>query len=155
MEVTMFHNKSRHQRHKGPLAEINVVPYIDVMLVLLVIFMATTPLLSQGINVNLPKAQAQTISQSQEPIIVSVDGEGHFYLNTSVHPDVVLDETQLGQEVRQQLALAQQKNQVRQVFVKGDKNVNYGKVVGAMVLLQKAGAINIGLITESPNKLAA
>lgn len=151
----MFHNKSRHQRHKGPLAEINVVPYIDVMLVLLVIFMATTPLLSQGINVNLPKAQAQTISQSQEPIIVSVDSEGHFYLNTSVHPEVALDEAQLSQAIRQQLELAQQKNQVRQVFVKGDKNVNYGKVVGAMVLLQKAGAINIGLITESPNKLAA
>lgn len=154
MEITMFHPKSRHQRHKGPLSEINVVPYIDVMLVLLVIFMVTTPLLSQGIKVNLPKAQAQTIAQSQEPIIVSVDSEGHFYLNTVTHPEVALDEAQLSQEVRQQLQLAQQKNQVRQVFVKGDKNVNYGKVVGAMVLLQKAGAINIGLITESPDKSA-
>lgn len=151
METTMFHHKFRHQRHKGPLSEINVVPYIDVMLVLLVIFMVTTPLLSQGIKVNLPKARAQTISQSQEPLIVSIDNKGHFYLNTSVHPSVALDGVQLGQEVRQQLQLAQQKNQVRQVFVKGDKNVNYGKVVGAMVLLQKAGAINIGLITESPD----
>ncbi|MES2997829.1 MAG: protein TolR [Pseudomonadota bacterium] len=145
----MFHNKSRHQRHKGPLAEINVVPYIDVMLVLLVIFMVTTPLLSQGIKVNLPKAQAQAIAKSQEPLIVSVDREGHFYLNTATHPEVTLDETQLSQEVRQQLQAAEQKKQIRQVFVKGDKNVNYGKVVSAMVLLQKAGAVTIGLITES------
>jgi biopolymer transport protein TolR len=149
MGIIMFHpHKSLHQRHKGPLSEINVVPYIDVMLVLLVIFMVTTPLLSQGVKVNLPKASAQTITQSQEPIIVSVDGEGHLYLNTTLHPDVVLDEVQLSQEVRQQLQLAQQKNQVRQVFIKGDKQVNYGRVVGTMVLLQKAGASNIGLITE-------
>ena len=147
----MFQNKSRHQRHKGPLADINVVPYIDVMLVLLVIFMATTPLLSQGIKVNLPKAQAQTISQAQEPLIVSVDSEGHLYLNTAAHPQVALDENQLRQEVSQQLQLAEQKKQPRQVFVKGDKNVNYGKVVSAMVLLQKVGAVNIGLITESPD----
>lgn len=148
----MFHNKSRHQRHRGPLAEINVVPYIDVMLVLLVIFMVTTPLLSQGIKVNLPKAQAQTISQSQAPLIVSVDAESHFYLNTALNPKMALDETQLNQAVRQQLQLAAQKKQQRQVFIKGDKQVNYGTVVSTMVLLQKAGAINIGLITESPDK---
>jgi biopolymer transport protein TolR len=148
----MFQNKSRHQRHKGPLAEINVVPYIDVMLVLLVIFMATTPLLSQGIKVNLPKAQAQTIAQSQEPLIVSVDSAGHLYLNTAEHPDIALDENQLSQAVSQQLQLAEQKKQHRPVFVKGDKSVNYGKVVSAMVLLQKAGAMNIGLITETPTK---
>ena len=148
----MFQNKSRHQRHKGPLAEINVVPYIDVMLVLLVIFMVTTPLLSQGIKVNLPKAQAQTISQAQEPLIVSVDSAGHLYLNTAPRPQVALDEDQLRQAVIQQLQLAEQKKQHLPVFVKGDKHVNYGKVVSAMVLLQKAGAINIGLITESPDK---
>jgi biopolymer transport protein TolR len=148
MEIHMFHNKSRHQRRKGPLAEINVVPYIDVMLVLLVIFMVTTPLLSQGVKVNLPKAQAQTITQSQEPLIVSVDSTGHLYLNTATHPDMAIDESQLQQEVSKQLALSEQKKQKRQVFVKGDKNVNYGKVVSTMVLLQKVGAINIGLLTE-------
>lgn len=144
----MFHNKSRHQRHKGPLAEINVVPYIDVMLVLLVIFMVTTPLLSQGVKVNLPKAQSQVMAPSQEPLIVSVDSVGHFYLNTAAHPEVAMDESQLQQEVSQQLALSEQKKQQRQVFVKGDKNVTYGKVVSVMVLLQKAGAVNIGLLTE-------
>lgn len=148
----MFHLKSRHQRHKGPLAEINVVPYIDVMLVLLVIFMVTTPLLSQGIKVNLPKAQAQTIASVQEPLIVSIDGEGHFYLNSTLHPEVALDETQLAQAVSQQIQMAQEKNSNRSVFIKADRSINYGKVVSAMVLLQKAGAVNIGLITESPDK---
>jgi len=149
----MFQNRSRYQRHKGPLADINVVPYIDVMLVLLVIFMVTTPLLSQGIKVNLPQAQAQTITPSQEPLIVSVDQAGHLYLNTSVHPEDALAETQFSEAVSQQLQMAQQKKQIRQVFIKGDKNVNYGTVVSAMVLLQKAGAVNIGLITESPEIL--
>lgn len=144
----MLHNRSRHQRHKGPLAEINVVPYIDVMLVLLVIFMATTPLLSQGVKVNLPKAQSQTIAQSQEPLIVSLNREGQLYLNTSTKSEVALSEAQLSQLVRDQLQLAEQKKMMRQVFVKADKDVNYGKVVRAMVLLQKAGAVNIGLITE-------
>ena len=144
----MLHNKFRHQRHKGPLAEINVVPYIDVMLVLLVIFMVTTPLLSQGIKVNLPKAQSQTITQSQEPLIISINQEGQLYLNTATKPEVALSEVQLSQLVREQVQLAEQKKIMRQVFVKADKDVNYGKVVRAMVLLQKAGAINIGLITE-------
>jgi biopolymer transport protein TolR len=148
----MLPNRFRHQRHKGPLAEINVVPYIDVMLVLLVIFMATTPLLSQGVKVNLPKAQSQTIAQSQEPLIVSLNREGQLYLNTSMKSEVALSEAQLSQLVREQLQLAEQKKMMRQVFVKADKDVNYGKVVRAMVLLQKAGAVNIGLITETELK---
>ena len=145
----MLHNEFQHKRYKGPLAEINVVPYIDVMLVLLVIFMVTAPLLSQGIKVNLPKAQAQTITQSQEPLIVSIDNEGKLYLNTALHPEIALDELILDQQVQEQLRLAAQKKMIRQVFVKADKDVNYGKVINAMVLLQRAGAVNIGLITES------
>lgn len=145
----MLHNSFRHQRRKGPLAEINVVPYIDVMLVLLVIFMVTTPLLSQGVKVNLPKAQAQTMTQFQEPLIISVNREGQLYLNTATHPEIALTEAQLSQQTREQLQLAEKKKMVRQVFVKADKDVNYGKVVSTMVLLQKAGAANIGLITAS------
>jgi len=145
-------NKFRHQPRKGPLAEINVVPYIDVMLVLLVIFMVTAPLLSQGIKVNLPQAQAKTITPSQEPLIVSVDQAGNFYLNTAAYPGNALNEIQLSQEISQQLQAAQQEKRTRQVFIKGDKNINYGKIVSAMVLLQKAGAIDIGLITEAPDQ---
>ncbi len=154
IRVVMLYNPYQFppQRHKGPMSEINVVPYIDVMLVLLVIFMVTTPLLSQGIKVNLPQARAQTIAPAQEPIIVSIDEKGLYYLNTAAHPEIALDAHQLSLEVSQQIRSAEQKKLSRQVFVKGDKKVDYGKVVTAMVLLQQAGAINIGLLTESPPK---
>lgn len=150
----MLHNPYQFppQPRKGPMSEINVVPYIDVMLVLLVIFMVTTPLLSQGIKVNLPQAQAQTIAPAQEPIIVSIDEKGLYYLNTAAHPETALDAHQLSLDVSEQLRSAEQKKTLRQVFVKGDKKVDYGKVVTAMVLLQQAGASNIGLLTESPPK---
>lgn len=149
----MLHNLHQFPlQRRRPMSEINVVPYIDVMLVLLVIFMVTTPLLSQGIKVNLPQAQAQTIAPAQEPLIVSIDEKGLYYLNTAAHPESPLDAHQLSLEVSEQLRSAEQKKAPRQVFVKGDKKVDYGKVVTAMVLLQQAGAINIGLLTESPPK---
>lgn len=151
----MLHNPYQfsQKKLKGPMSEINVVPYIDVMLVLLVIFMVTTPLLSQGIKVNLPQAQAQTIAPAQEPIIVSVDEKGRYYLNTATHPETPLDAQQLSLVVSEQLHTAEQKKLPRPVFIKGDKKVDYGAVVSAMVLLQQAGAINIGLLTESPAKV--
>lgn len=142
--------KSRER--KRPLAEINVVPYIDVMLVLLVIFMVTAPLLTQGVNVDLPKANAQALEDKhQEPIIVSVDAQGLLYLNTATDPKQPIDAATLSQQVAQQLQASQQQNQQRQVLVKGDQHVNYGAVVQAMVLLQQAGAPNVGLITEQPD----
>jgi len=96
------------------------------------------------------QAQAQTIAPAQEPLIVSIDEKGLYYLNTAIHPEVALNAHQLSLEVSEQLRSAEQKKVPRQVFVKGDKKVDYGKVVTAMVLLQQAGAINIGLLTESP-----
>lgn len=138
---------------KGPMAEINVVPYIDVMLVLLVIFMITTPLLSQGVKVDLPKAQAQPLSSKQnEPIIMSVDAEGNYYLNIAPKPSQPIPTVTLQNLVANALTTSQQNGQQRQVLVKGDKNVDYGKVVQAMVLLQQAGAQTVGLMTEFPNK---
>lgn len=144
----MMNNKRERRR---PMAEINVVPYIDVMLVLLVIFMVTTPLLSQGVKVDLPKASAQTIPrQEQEPIIVSVDAQGNYYLNIATNPNQPVDANSLASQVASQLQAAQQQGQQRQVLVKGDKSVDYGKVMQAMVLLQQAGAPTVGLVTESP-----
>lgn len=138
---------------KGPIAEINVVPYIDVMLVLLVIFMITTPLLSQGVKVNLPKAQAQALSSKQnEPIIVSVDADGNYYLNISPKPSQPIPAVTLQNLVSSALTTSQTSDQQRQVLVKGDKDVDYGKVMQAMVLLQQAGAQSVGLMTESPEK---
>ena len=134
---------------KKPMADINIVPYIDVMLVLLVIFMTTTPLLSQGINVNLPQASAKPLTpEEQEPIIVSVNTQGEYYLNIASKPSEVIGAEQLKQSVGGALQTAQQKNQKREVYVKGDRAANYGKIVEAMVLLQTAGAENIGLLTE-------
>ncbi|MBP9726778.1 MAG: protein TolR [Gammaproteobacteria bacterium] len=138
---------------KRPMSEINVVPYIDVMLVLLVIFMITTPLLTQGVKVNLPKAKANAIAEKhQEPIIVSVDKEGLYYLNVADKPSQPMTARALTNLVSANLSLAKEAGTSRQVFVRGDSAVDYGKVVVAMTLLQQAGAENIGLITESPAK---
>lgn len=135
------------------MAEINVVPYIDVMLVLLIIFMVTTPLLSQGVKVNLPKAQAQALStKNAEPIIVSVDAEGNYYLNISATPGQPISAVVLQNRVASAMSESQHTGEQRQVLVKGDANVDYGKVVEAMVLLQQAGAQSVGLMTEEPSK---
>ncbi len=148
--MSRFAHKSNHKR---PLSEINVVPYIDVMLVLLVIFMITAPLLTQGVNVKLPQAAAKTLSPKQEsPIIVSVDGRGDYYLNISEEPSQPVSAQNLMTRVAAALQLAQQNHQQRDVYVKGDANVDYGKVVQVMVLLQRAGADNVGLMTQIPDK---
>ena len=139
------------RQRKRPMAEINVVPYIDVMLVLLVIFMVTAPLLTQGVKVDLPQASAQTIPpKEQEPLIVSVDAQGNYYLNIADNPNDPIESSLLANRVSSELKISQQQGQQRQVFVKGDKNVNYGSVMQAMVLLQQAGAPSVGLITQQP-----
>ena len=143
----MAHSSRRKKRRF--MAEINVVPYIDVMLVLLVIFMITAPLLTQGVNVNLPKASAKTLPpKAQMPLIVSVNRSGQYYLNITASPSKSLTAQQLMSSVNTQLSKAKQKHQTLDVYVKGDKDAAYGTVVQAMVLLQKAGANNVGLITD-------
>lgn len=134
------------------MAEINVVPYIDVMLVLLVIFMITAPLLSQGVHVDLPQAAAQQLNtKNNEPIIVSIDATGNYYLNIAANPDVSMPPAELLNKVSAELQQSSAQGHERQVLVKGDKDVNYGRVVQAMVLLQNAGAPSVGLMTE-PNE---
>jgi biopolymer transport protein TolR len=139
----------KYKRHR-PLAEINVVPYIDVMLVLLVIFMITAPLLSQGVKVDLPNAAAQPLAtKSKEPIVVSVDASGNYYLNIAAHPSEVVNPVDLASQVAAELKQSSVPGgEQRQVLVKGDKSVDYGKVVQAMVLLQRAGAETVGLMTQ-------
>jgi len=137
----------RHRIRKRPIAEINVVPYIDVMLVLLVIFMITAPLLAQGVKVDLPRADAEPVDRrDQEPLVVSVDAEGLLYLNYGSDPEDAVDPdalvTRVGALLRHRPGLP--------VLVRGDRNAAYGQVVVAMALLQRAGAPSVGLITESP-----
>ncbi len=130
------------------MGEINVVPYIDVMLVLLVIFMVTAPLLTQGIQVDLPKAAAAPIDardlQNQPPLVLSIDREGRLYLNRGRTPAVPLDAPTIAARVTSLL----RQTPGLPVFVKGDAEVRYGRVVEAMVLLQESGARRIGFLTE-------
>ena len=145
---------SKNKRNKQ-LAEINVVPYIDVMLVLLVIFMITAPMLTQGVNVELPDSQAKPIeSKAQEPIILSVSESGLYYLNVDSNPHQPITPELLSVRISALLRLAKENNEKRQVLVKGDKKVDYGKVVKAMALLQKAGAESVGLLSAPPADLA-
>jgi biopolymer transport protein TolR len=142
-----MNNKYRYQK-KSSLSEINVVPYIDVMLVLLVIFMITAPMLSQGIEVKLPQTESSQLSSPQEPIIVSLDKKGGVFLNIAENPHTPLNTTLILNKVAATLALAKQRGEKKPVFVKGDEDVNYGEIVKIMALLQKAGAEEVGLMTQ-------
>jgi len=145
-------NIQRTSRGSGRrvMSDINVVPYIDVMLVLLVIFMITAPILTQGVTVDLPKALSDTLkSADREPIIVSVNRDGEYFLNVSSAPEKPLEPKTLMVRVAAELELARQSKQTLNVLVKGDEGVPYGKVVLAMSLLKQAGADKVGLLTDS------
>ena len=143
MQYQMTPRRPRRKR----MAEINVVPYIDVMLVLLVIFMVTAPLLAEGVKVELPKTAASPIQQDQgEPIIITVNRKGRYYLNVSDKPKKRVKKKAL---VKRISAIKRQRKNVP-VLVRGDRNAKYGDVVKLMALLQKAGIDNVGLITKTP-----
>ncbi|MDH3411419.1 MAG: protein TolR [Gammaproteobacteria bacterium] len=140
---------ARQRDRKRPISEINVVPYIDVMLVLLVIFMITAPLLTQGVKVDLPRTDAKVVdTTSAEPLVVSVTAAGDYYLNYGEDQDSPVTTEVLVNRVS---ALLRHRPDM-QVLVKGDRNVPYGDVVLAMALLQQAGANSIGLLTDPLEK---
>jgi biopolymer transport protein TolR len=128
------------------MGEINVVPYIDVMLVLLVIFMVTAPLLTQGIEVDLPKAAAEPIQDvpNTPPLVLSVDKEGNLYINVGDDED----KPTTGEEVIRRVGIVMRTSPETQILVKADRAVPYGNVVGAMVVLQQGGAESIGFVTD-------
>ena len=130
------------------MADINVVPYIDVMLVLLIIFMVTAPMLTQGIKIDLPKLDADVVQTEKdvEPIIVSIDSNGAYYLEMSSSAKKPLELNVMLEKVS---AILLQKP-TTSVLVRGDKHVEYGAVVSLMSSLQEAGANGVGLITEDP-----
>src|SRR5215470_1219775 len=132
-------------RGRRLMGEINVVPYIDVMLVLLIIFMVTAPLLAQGVKVDLPKAAAEPLPPEQrEPLVLSIDRDGHLFLNVGGKPEMAINE----ETVAARAAAALRRAPERPVLVKGDERVAYGRVVEAMVILQHAGATKVGFITS-------
>lgn len=132
------------------MSEINVTPFVDVMLVLLVIFMVTAPLLTQGIEVELPEAAADPIESppNQEPLVLSIDAEGGLYLNVGDDRERSVD----AEQVVELAGAVLRRNPKTPVLVNADQRVNYGAVVKAMVLLQQAGATNVGFLTEPPRE---
>jgi len=137
--------KSRQRRR--PMSEINVVPYIDVMLVLMVIFMVTAPLITQGVKVELPQADAEVIAgETSEPVVITVDQFGDLYLDVGEEKDQPVDRETLLVRVSAVL----RHNPKVPIMVKADTAVDYGRVIEAMVLAQAAGAPSVGLITVPP-----
>jgi len=135
---------ARQRKRKRPMSEINVVPYIDVMLVLLVIFMITAPLMVQGVKVTLPQAESKPLPQKdQKPLIITVDKNGDYYLASEKKP--VTLETMLTR-----IVAVRQHKPGTQLIVFGDKEVAYGSVIEIMSLLKKAGVEDVGLATEPP-----
>ncbi len=136
---------TRPTARRRSMSEINVVPYIDVMLVLLIIFMVTAPLLNQGVEVDLPSAPANPLdADGPEPIVVSVDAEGGIYLNINSNPDAVIDAGAMVDKVKQALLVEKK----RPVMVRGDANGPYENVVRVLVLLQRADVDSVGLVTD-------
>jgi biopolymer transport protein TolR len=133
------------------MGEINVVPYIDVMLVLLIIFMVTAPLLTQGIEVDLPKAAAEPLDprllKDEQPLVLSVDAAGRFYLNIGDDEDKPIE----AEKVVSLASLVIRRKPEIPVLVKADQSVAYGRVVEAMVLLQQSGAAKVGFLTDPPD----
>jgi biopolymer transport protein TolR len=137
---------SRNRNKRKPMSDINVVPYIDVMLVLLIIFMVTAPMLMQGVKVDLPEASAEPVeNQDSEPVIVSVDAAGQLFLNLGQEDQVLSLAT-----IKERVAAVMRRKKDTPVLIWGDRGVPYGEVVTVMVALQEAGAPSVGLVTENP-----
>lgn len=127
------------RRRSRPLSEINVTPFVDVMLVLLIVFMVTAPLLTVGVPVDLPKTKAQPLSQDREPLTLSVRRDGSIYLqNTRISEDDLVP----------RLNAIAANGYDQRVFVRGDKAVDYGRVMQVMALVSAAGFTHIGLVTD-------
>ena len=140
----MYVRKRRRQ-----VAEINVVPYIDVMLVLLIIFMITAPLVTQGVKVDLPQADAEPLSKdSKTPLVASVKSDGTYYLTVGDSKDDSLTLEEVMTLVAAHLAVEPQ----TPIMVNGDGNVPYKSIINLMVVLKQAGAQSVGLMTQNPEK---
>jgi biopolymer transport protein TolR len=140
------------KRGRKLMGEINVVPYIDVMLVLLIIFMITAPLLAEGIRVDLPQAKARPLDtdmlKDEKPIVLTIDSEGRYFLNYGARIDAPVSLQDAGSRAAAVLRRAPE----TAVLVRGDRRVDYGRVIDAMVALQNAGARKVGFITEPPRQ---
>lgn len=136
-----LHGRSRGRGAKRrPMAEINVTPFVDVMLVLLIVFMVTAPLLTVGVPVDLPKTRAQALGQDREPLAVTVKRDGTIFLqNQQIAEDALVAK----------LSAIAENGYKQRIFVRGDEKVDYGRVISVMASLNAAGFTNIGLVTDA------
>jgi biopolymer transport protein TolR len=143
-----LHRHTRRRRRRK-MAEINIVPYIDVMLVLLIIFMITAPMLNLGANIQLPQSAAKALQNEKQPVLVSVDRQGEVYLTLGDHPRQQVDDATLVKDVS---AFVKENPKVS-VDLGGDKRVDYGRVNQVLGLLQKAGVSKVGLMSQPVTKV--
>lgn len=129
------------RRDGTTISQINVTPFVDVMLVLLVIFMVTAPILQQGVQVNLPEAKAGAIAGKEEPLVVSITKKGQVYLNDN---RIKLAELKL------KLQAIRRVQKGKEVFLRADKSVPYGVVMKAIATIKEAGIVKLGMITQPP-----
>jgi biopolymer transport protein TolR len=140
LATSLRSNRGSRTRHRRPMSEINVTPFVDVMLVLLIVFMVTAPLLTVGVPVDLPQTRAKSLGEDREPLAVTVDMSGQIFLqNTPVAVD----------ELVPKLMAISSNGYNQRIFVRGDKSVGYGKVMEVMGLLNAAGFTRIGLVTDT------
>ena len=132
--------KRRYSRYR-PISEINVTPFVDVMLVLLIVFMVTAPLLTVGVPIDLPKTKAQSLAQPDEPLVISVNAEGEIYIQDTI--------VQLANVVPRLIAITENKPDTR-IYVRGDRSVNYGRIMQVMGTVNVAGFTRVALIAELP-----
>ena len=145
LQPGMTGRRGRRGRRR-PMADINVTPFVDVMLVLLIVFMVTAPLLTVGVPVDLPKTRAPALGQDKEPLSVTIAKNGKIFLQK----DVVAEDALVAK-----LTAISQNGYDQRIFVRGDKSVDYGRVMEVMGLLSQAGFTHIGLVTEPPNQTDA
>jgi biopolymer transport protein TolR len=134
---------NRDNGDRGTMSQINVTPLVDVMLVLLVIFMVTAPMMQQGVQVNLPKAETKSLAPKEDTLVVSIEKSGKTFVNTS--------EIQ-GDQLKEKLNSMLAGRAKREVFLKADSSVPYGEVVKVMAQIKGAGVERLGMVTESPQR---
>jgi biopolymer transport protein TolR len=138
-----FNNRKSARRRHAPMSEINVTPFVDVMLVLLIVFMVAAPLMTVGVPVDLPKADAPAINERSEPLVISIDGQGKLYLQ-----ETAITAKDLIPRLR---AITKNKEDQR-IFVRGDKKISYGRVMEVMSTIANAGFTKVALIAEMPER---
>ncbi|MEM7172532.1 MAG: protein TolR [Pseudomonadota bacterium] len=136
-------DRGKGRKRYRPLSEINVTPFVDVMLVLLIVFMVTAPLLTVGVPVDLPETGAQSIADPEEPLVVTVNAEGLYFIQDT--------EVELENIVPRLAAITESKADTR-IFIRGDRNVDYGEVMEVMARINLAGFTRVALITKLPNE---